>query len=108
SMPTAWQDGVYLSDTPTYDPSTAILVATFDETGHTGLAAVGNYTEDETVTLPEVTVGNRYLLFVTDPLDVGGAALTLTNVKAVPITLTAPDLAVTSASAQPTTALLNS
>ncbi len=98
-----WTDAVYLSDTPTYDPSSALPLATFTEPGQSALAPQSSYTVTQTITLPLWTTGNRYLLFVTDSgANVADPDRT-DNVQAVPLTLTAPDLAIANVSVTPTT-----
>ena len=106
-----WDDAVYLSDTPAFDPSTAILVQSFDESGQSPLSPNGYYTETPTVTLPSTTPGSRYLLFMTDlPVPTSGSPLEPpagTQAVPVPIMLGAPDLAVSDVSG-PASAVLNS
>ncbi|HVX64219.1 MAG TPA: CARDB domain-containing protein, partial [Pirellulales bacterium] len=108
AAPATWSDGIYLSSSPFYDGS-AVYVGSFDESAHSGLAAGASYTETQSLTLPAFAAGQQYLLFVTNQYNgqpesdtpqggyygVHGA----NNVFAAPITLSAPDLAVTAASA---------
>jgi hypothetical protein len=73
---------------------------------HSGLAAEASYPDSESITVPQYSVGNQYLLFVTDynsysagqpPSDGGNNPPDANDVKAVPVTLIAPDLQVTTA-----------
>src|SRR5262249_3974312 len=62
SVPAAasyWYDGIYLSDTPTFNSSSAVLVQSAYEGSHSGLAASSTYNESQTVTLPSTPTGNR-------------------------------------------------
>ncbi len=118
---TTWQDAIYLSDTPTFNSSTATYVASFssDNSGSGGggvestgspLAPGDSYTRNETVTLPDSPTGNRYLLVVTDGAGqysyFGQPELNAANdVQALPISLAAPDLTLTGATA-PASAVL--
>ncbi|HVX60600.1 MAG TPA: CARDB domain-containing protein, partial [Pirellulales bacterium] len=104
--PANWTDYVYVSSRPTYD-GTATYLGSFNESAHTGLAAGASYTESQSVTLPAFAVGAQYLLFITNQYgyqpesDTPGdySSVAANNVFAVPITLSAPDLAVTAAAA---------
>ena len=71
----------------------------------TPLAAGASYTATQNVTLPNTTIGNRYLLFVADGNNNQGETNETNNVQAVAINLTAPDLVVSAATA-PTSATL--
>jgi hypothetical protein len=114
--PADWQDSVFVSDQPYFDATTT-YVASFDETSHAGLIAGGSYTDSEQITVPQFPTGTGYLLFVTDlgksytygPLTRGQPESDTTSllpgtndVKAVQVTLKAPDLSVTSATAPST------
>jgi subtilase family serine protease len=101
--PAQWYDAVYLSTKQTLD-STATLLSDFNEVAHQGLTASASYTENENVTIPKVSLGQQYLLFVTNVF--GGqpesdappnAAADTNDVQAVPITIASPILATTSA-----------
>src|SRR5262249_38127459 len=97
-----WSDGLYLSDTPTFDAGTARFLA--DTPNHPALAAGASYDQTFTVSSLRGTPGDRYLLIVANPFHALAESALANNVRAVPITLTAPDLAVTTAAVNPTTA----
>ena len=70
------------------------------------LAAGAEYTQTQTVTIPDVGGGTFYLLFVADSYGYQGETDETNNVKAAAsISLSAPDLTVTAATA-PATAVL--
>ncbi|WP_172970091.1 CARDB domain-containing protein, partial [Microcystis aeruginosa] len=96
-----WYDRVYLSSNQTLDSNdvqvTYELIAT-----QTPLATGASYTISKNVTLPSFTAGNQYLLFVADRDNYQGEINENNNLTAVPITLTAPDLIVSNASAPAT------
>ncbi len=99
-----WSDNLYISDSPSFDPATAISITNFSESNHSPLAPGDSYSDSRAVTLPVVTVGDRYLLLVTNPgpfNNVGGNANRTNYVFAVPISLTAPNLAVSDFSFTP-------
>ncbi len=96
----AWQDGVYVSSTPAFDPNTATFLTFAD--APSALAAGGSYTSAAAVTLSSMPAGNYYLLFVADiNNDQGKLNESVDNVASVPISVTGPDLtvAINSASA---------
>jgi hypothetical protein len=60
----AWEDRVYFSETPAWDPTTSTLLATY---GHgDGLASGGRYVGDHSVIVPNGISGNRWLIVVAD------------------------------------------
>ena len=65
----------------------------------TPLAAGASYTATQNVTLPNTTIGSRYLLFVADRNNNQGETNETNNLRAVPITLNAPDLVVSNITA---------
>src|SRR6202030_1020798 len=71
----------------------------------TSVAAGGSYTVNKTVSIPVTKTGQRYLLFVTDWSNQVTELDETNNVKALPITLTGADLAVTAATAPATAAI---
>ncbi|WP_414521409.1 CARDB domain-containing protein, partial [Umezakia ovalisporum] len=94
-----WYDGIYISDDEILDSSDTQV--TWEYIGEqTPLAADGSYTISRNITLPNTATGNRYLLFTTDyswnpQLETDET----NNTFAVPITLGAPDLVITAATA---------
>ena len=112
-----WTDSVYLSPTPTFDPTTATFVNTFETNGYIGgkeidlapLAAGASYTRTVNVTLPAVATGAQYLVVVADDDDLSNDFGTIIRISPTPIwrtmpasaaiTLSAPDLTITTASA---------
>jgi hypothetical protein len=93
----SWSDAVYLSDTDMFNVQTAIPLGTFSETARSPLAVNASYTEDRTLTLPSYTpLGAQWLLFVTDDGNQVAEDNKANNIRAVPITMTAPDLVVNS------------
>ncbi|HQU43698.1 MAG TPA: CARDB domain-containing protein, partial [Pirellulales bacterium] len=110
----AWTDQVFVSSKSTWD-ATAISLGTFSESSHSALDAGASYTDTESIAVPQFAVGSAYLLFVANynfsqPESDGGSGyfyagnlrVDANNVQAVPITLTAPDLSVTAATAPST------
>lgn len=102
-VPGYWVDAVYLSKTDTYDPLTAIQVA--GEYNPGPLAVGASATSTYTAPLPaSVPAGDYYLLFLTDYNGGVGESNETNNVRALPMTLSVPnvDLAVTKADAPST------
>ncbi|MBG1265632.1 CARDB domain-containing protein [Nostoc sp. WHI] len=104
-----WEDGIYISADQFLDDSD-ITIATRDTKENTPLASAGSYTITQDITIPYYAeTGDVYLLFVADKVFNISNYQTETNetnnVFAQAITLTAPDLVVTAATA-PTTAAL--
>ncbi len=99
-----WYDAVYLSDVPNFDPSTATLLQDFYEGSRSPLLSGGSYSESNvSISLPSYTVGDRYLLIVTDEYGDTSDGNRLDNVQAIPITLSAPTFAVSNAAVSPVT-----
>ncbi len=96
-----WYDGVYLSDSPVLGAGSQILLNYQSQIENTGLAPNNSYNETLNVSLPDATTGNRYLLFVSDVFDYVNDPNRTNNVFAVPITITAPNLAVSNVVATP-------
>ena len=97
----SWQDVVYLSPTPTYDPSTAYSLGSyFPPTGSlapqpaTGDDSTNSYSfSNQTLTIPSYApTGNEYLLFYTDPYQELQESNEDNNVAAVPIDVTPPNI----------------
>ncbi|HQU44176.1 MAG TPA: CARDB domain-containing protein, partial [Pirellulales bacterium] len=96
--PATWYDAVYISPDSTFDGKAQYLDS-FDESSHTGLAGGATYTDSQNVKIPNVPLGQEYLLFVTDTNQSQPESDTTNDVFALPIALSAPDLAVTGATA---------
>src|SRR5262249_10980520 len=96
AAPGQWNDAVYVSDRPTFD-NTATFVSNFSAP-RGPLAAGASYTQTQKVSIPQTAPGNRYLLVVTDAYEQQPQTSTANDTFALPITLSAPDLTVTSAS----------
>ncbi|MDM9385689.1 CARDB domain-containing protein [Chlorogloeopsis sp. ULAP01] len=94
---TDWYDTIYLSDDETLD-SNDMAVSSQSVAEKTPLAVNATYNFNRDITIPNATTGNRYLLFVADAGKQQSERDETNNVRAVPITLTAPDLVVSSAS----------
>ena len=92
-----WDDAVYVSSNPTLD-NTATRITSFYE-NRSPLANGTSYTDTENLYLPATATGNRYLLFVADDGNSLAESAGAANVYAVPISLSAPDLAMTAATA---------
>ena len=92
-----WYDTIYLSDDQTLD-STDVAVSSQSAAQKSPLAVDGTYSTSRTITIPNTTTGNRYLLFAVDAGKQQNEKEETNNVRAVPITLTAPDLIVSDAS----------
>ena len=97
----SWNDGVYLSDDGLLDSNDVNIGQFFRPNS---LAPNASYTNNQNIFLPATSIGDRYLLFVTDASRSQGETNETDNIIATPITLTAPDLTVTAATA-PTTAV---
>ncbi|MDZ7970800.1 MAG: CARDB domain-containing protein [Nostoc sp. DedSLP03] len=88
-----WYDTIYLSDDQTLD-STDVAVSSQTAAQKSPLAVDGTYSYSRSITIPNATTGNRYLLFAVDAGKQQSERDETNNVRAVPITLTAPDLIV--------------
>jgi subtilase family serine protease len=97
-----WSDLVYFSDDQSLDSSDRAVA--YFAPGKQPLAAGASYTATPNITIPGTSAGNRYLLFVTDASQNQGETDETNNVRAVPISLTAPnvDLVVSDAGAPAT------
>ena len=110
SVPAAgdWSDGIYLSRDNKFDLGDSFVYSE-DVPGQTPLMPGTTYTAYRSITIPNVGIGTFWLLFITnDPNSQPqqGEMNRSNNVFAIPITLNAPDLIVTSVSA-PTLGLIN-
>ena len=93
-----WYDEVYLSSDQTYDFDDVYVAGEYIST-QTPLAKDGSYTISKNFVLPNFASGNQYLLFVADGSRDQGETDETNNTKAVAISLNAPDLIITNASA---------
>ncbi len=92
-----WYDALYLSTTPTYDPSTALFLKHVEHTGVIGLDS--GYTANTTVMMPSTLSGPYYLIVRTDYEDVVFEYLNEDNntgVSTTPTQVLLPDLVVSS------------
>ena len=107
-----------MSSSPNLD-DTATYVTSFDEASQAPLAPNATYTDNESISLPPSGTGPQYLILVTnigglttdefytnDNQSIQGETNDANNTYAAPIALSAPDLAVTTATA-PTSAIQN-
>jgi subtilase family serine protease len=99
----AWSDAIYLSDTPTFGSGAQIQISSFTAPGQSSVAPQGTYHQTQNVTLPLSTVGSRYLLIVSDAFNGEGDTNRTNNVFALPLALTAPNLALSNVVATPAT-----
>jgi RHS repeat-associated protein len=111
--PGIWEDAVYIGSSPTFNEDTDTLIDSYYEGGQSPLAAGGSYTANESITIPPAATGDDYLIFVTNyeavegaDYDAQGETDFTNNTYAVPITLSAPDLTITTASA-PSSAIVS-
>lgn len=92
-----WTDSVYLSPTSSFDPVTAVLLATKDQS--TVLDPGANYTDSADVTIPgSVAVGGSSLIVVTDSGGIVAESDETNNSAAAAITVRGSDLTVSSLS----------
>ncbi|MBF2015836.1 MAG: hypothetical protein IGS23_11675 [Rivularia sp. T60_A2020_040] len=97
-----WYDGIYISDDATFDNEDTFITSIWAGE-NTPLQPGSSYTQTQTITVPNTTTGNRYLLFVSDSTSLQGETNESNNVKAVSINLGSYDLVPTITSL-PTTA----
>ena len=109
--PGDWYDAVYVGSSPTFNASSDTYVTSFSENSQSPLAAGASYTANELISLSSVPTGDEYLIFVTNYYAVEGDSYYgeaqgetsyANNTYAVPITVSAPDLTIKTASAPPT------
>jgi hypothetical protein len=107
STKTNWYDAVYLSNDTTFDNSDTLVANQYIDT-QTPLAANGDYTITRNIAIPSTaTLGNRYLLFVTDYYDNAQVESNENNnVTAVPFEVLKSNLKV-SATTSPVAAVVN-
>ncbi|NJO93383.1 MAG: hypothetical protein HC820_01615 [Hydrococcus sp. RM1_1_31] len=94
----------YLSSDSIYD-SSDVYAGEFYRSSNTPLSVGESYTQTRNITIPGTTIGSQYLIFVSDRSNYQGETDETNNTYAVPITITAPDLVITNATA-PTAAIL--
>jgi len=99
-----WTDAVYLSSDPNLDLGDWRL-AEWSAAARTPLAGGGHYDVTQTVFIPNLGLGPRYLILVTDRDNAQGETREDNNLRVVPIQIAAPDLTVTAASAAPSASL---
>ncbi|WP_162052193.1 CARDB domain-containing protein [Gloeothece verrucosa] len=96
--PQDWYDYVYISSNQTFDSSDILVTSELIST-QTPLLSGANYTITKNVVLPSTAIGDHYLLFVTDRLSNQGETNENNNTLALPISLSAPNLTVSGATA---------
>ncbi|MBW4676961.1 MAG: type I secretion C-terminal target domain-containing protein [Desmonostoc geniculatum HA4340-LM1] len=102
-----WFDTVAISDDQFLDDSDTYLKFRWTEQNETPLASGGSYTATLDIDLPsDLAIGNRYLLFLVNLDNIQAETNDDNNIFVQPITINAPDLAITDVNA-PSTALLN-
>lgn len=104
-----WYDSVYLSDDAILDLGDS-YIGTIYQGEQSPLAAGASYTTTVNFYIPNVPTGNKYVIFATDKYlfyyysDAQGETDETNNTYVLPVTVVAPDLVVTAASA-PTNAI---
>ncbi|MDB5349218.1 MAG: hypothetical protein JWN86_465, partial [Planctomycetota bacterium] len=100
SASNAWFDSVYLSPTPTFDATTAVPLGDLYADAYIPLGSGAGYATSLGVVIPASSaLGTQYLLVVTDSGGSQPETDETNNVRAVPITLSIGDLAVSTPSA---------
>jgi hypothetical protein len=107
AAPGPWNDSVYIGSSPSFDPNIDTLITSFDEASNAPLAAGASYTESRSITLPAVPAGHEFLFIVADDGQDQGETSATSSVATVPITISAPDLKLVTATA-PSSAIVNS
>jgi len=98
-----WFDRVYLSTDDTFDNADRLLTSRSAQY-ETPLTAGDTYTAQRNLAIPSTTIGEQFLLFITDTTEVQEETDEQNNTVAVAIDITAPDvdLTVTSVSSPAT------
>ncbi|MCF4969755.1 hypothetical protein CV014_22890 [Nostoc sp. CMAA1605] len=96
AAPADWFDYIYLSTDATYSFNDTFITSQSIST-QTPLAADGSYTINRSITLPNVTAGNYYLIFRADGSGNQGETNNSNNDRAIQITIGTPDLIVSQA-----------
>ncbi|HEY1685887.1 MAG TPA: CARDB domain-containing protein [Tepidisphaeraceae bacterium] len=100
-----WYDGVYLSTTQSVTGN-SVLLGSWEHSASSPLATNSSYNLDENITIPENTApGNYYLIFATDIYNQQAESNESDNTQVSQLTVSAPDLAITSHTA-PTQAII--
>src|SRR5262249_28722648 len=87
-----WSDAVYLATSPTFD-SSATFITSFSDKTHPPLQPGGSYSDSQNITIPATaTTGQYYLIFVANSNQAQPETDRTNNTYALPITLSAPDL----------------
>ena len=100
-----WYDRIYFSTDEIYDENDTQLAYNY-YSPQNSLASEESYTSSRNITLPDIELGNYYLLFYTDKNQIQGESDETDNVRAVPIELTSVNLTV-SDTASPSEAVVN-
>ena len=79
----AWTDSIYLSPTNTLNLATATLLGAYP--APTALQMGGQYTQSQSVSLPNVTPGNYYVIIVTNSGSTITETTTADNALAMPL-----------------------
>ena len=104
--PRHWYDAVYVGSSPTFNASSDTYVTSFSENSQSPLAAGASYTDNESISLSVPPTGDEYLIFVTNYYavdgdsyygDAQGETNYANNTYAVPITVSALDLTIKTA-----------
>jgi SdrD B-like domain/Subtilase family/CARDB/FG-GAP-like repeat/Cadherin domain/RTX calcium-binding nonapeptide repeat (4 copies) len=90
---TDWLDEIYLSDDQILDP-TDIRISSYNATDNSPLAVGGSYVVSQNIKLPNTTTGDKYLIIATDDSKNQEEIDETNNIRAVPISVSAPDLVV--------------
>ncbi len=98
AMASGWWDRVYLSEDTSLSTGGSLLTS-YWTSDHTPLAAGASYTVTRNVTIPPTASGNMYLLFVADHSNQQGETNEDNNLLVKSISLNAPDLTLSTASA---------
>jgi hypothetical protein len=88
-----WYDYIYLSDDTNLDGGDTFIAYQYTSE-YTPLTAGDSYTISRNITIPQTSLGNRYLLFVADRDNYQGETNENDNIRALGLTITAPDLIV--------------
>ena len=100
TAPADWRDFIYLSTDNIFENFNDTFINSSSITTQTPLAADGTYTINRSITLPNVTPGDYYLFFRADGSQNQGETNENNNYsQAIPITIGAPDLIISEASA---------
>jgi subtilase family serine protease len=93
-----WYDRIVVSNDQIFDDSDT-YVTEFWQGARSPLASGVGYTDTRNIIIPNTAIGDRYLIFIADNYNDQGETNETDNTYAVPISLSAPDLIVSDASA---------